>query len=93
MNKITVDMSDWNNTKICELTFVKPNGITVYFPKVIIDGAFAVTPHKEYARTKEGYILRSYPTDLIDEINGTFSFAPFIDNDGVQYREIREVRK
>ena len=92
MNKITIDMSEWNNTNTCELTFIKPNGTTIHFPKVFIDGSFSVTPHKEYARTKEGYMVMSYPTDLIDEINGEFRFIPLIDDDGVQYREIKEVK-
>ena len=93
MNKITIDMSEFNNTSECELIFIKPNGVTIQFPRVYIsDTYYKVTPHTEYCRDKSGIVLHQYETKLIDEISGEFSFTPLIDNDGVQYREIREIK-
>lgn len=93
MNKITIDMSEFNNTSECELIFIKPNGVTIHFPKVYVnDTYYRVEPHKEYCRDKNGFILLQHETKLIDEISGEFNFTPLIDDDGVQYREIREVK-
>ena len=93
MNKITIDMSNFNNTSECELTFIKPNGMIVQFPRVHInDTYYKVEPHKEYCCDRSGFMLHQYETKLIDEISGEFSFTPLIDDDGVQYREIREVK-
>lgn len=93
MNKITIDMSDFKNTNECELTLIKPNGVIIQFPRVYIDNAsYGVEPHKDYCRDRNGFILYQYETELIDEISGKFSFTPLIDDDGVQYREIREVK-
>ena len=93
MNKITIDMSEFNNTGECELTFIKPNGVIVKFPRVYIgDTSYNDKPHKEYCRDKHGVVLHQYETKLIDEISGEFNFIPLIDDDGVQYREIREVK-
>jgi hypothetical protein len=81
MNKITIDMSEFNNTSECEceLTVIKLNGVIIQFPKVYIsDTYYNVKPH----------------TELIDEISGEFNFMPLVDDDGVQYREInREIRE
>jgi hypothetical protein len=92
MNKITIDMSEFNNTSVCELTFIKPNGVTIQFPRVYVDTYYRVEPHKEYCRDKNGFVLLQHETKLIDEISGEFSFVPLVDDDGVQYREIREVK-
>lgn len=74
MNKITIDMSEFNNTSECELIVIKPNGVIIQFPKVYIsDTYYNVKPN----------------TKLIDEISGEFNFMPLIDDDGVQYREIK----
>jgi hypothetical protein len=67
--------------------------VIINFPKVYInDTYYKIKPHKEYCYDKKGFILSQHETKLIDEINGAFSFTPFIDDDGVQYREIREVK-
>jgi hypothetical protein len=93
MNKITIDMSEFNNTSECELTVIKPNGVIIQFPKVYIsDTYYNVKPHKEYCRDRYGFPLLQHETKLIDEISGEFNFIPLIDDDGVQYREIREVK-
>ena len=93
MNKITIDMSEFNNTSECELTVIKPNGVIIQFPKVYIsDTYYNVKPHKEYCRDRNGFVLHQYATELIDEISGEFNFMPLVDDDGVQYREIREVK-
>lgn len=93
MNKITIDISEFNNTGECELTFIKPNGVTIQFPRVYIgDTSYNIKPHKEYCRDKNGFVLLQHETKLIDEISGEFNFIPLIDDDGVQYREIKEVK-
>lgn len=93
MNKITIDMSEFDNTSECELTVIKPNGVIIQFPRVYIgDTCYNIKPHKEYCCDKRGFVLHQYATELIDEISGEFSFTPLIDDDGVQYREIREVK-
>lgn len=93
MNKIIIDMSDFKNTHECELTFIKPNGVTIHFPRVYADDTYyRVEPHKEYCRDKNGVAYYQYETNLIDEISGEFNFIPLIADDGVQYREIKEVK-
>ncbi len=95
MNKITIDMSNFNNTNECEceLTLIKPNGVIIQFSRVYInDTYYRVEPHKEYCRDKSNVVLYQYETKLIDEISGEFHFIPLTDDDGVQYREIREIK-
>lgn len=93
MNKITIDMSEFNNASECELTFIKPNGVIIQFPRVYVgDICYNVNKHKEYCRDQNRAVLCQYETKLIDEINGKFNFIPLVDDDGVQYREIREVK-
>ena len=93
MNKITIDMSDFKNTSECELTLIKPDGVIIHFPKVYIgDTCYNVKPHKECCYDKRGFMLHQYTTNLIDEISGEFNFIPLVDDDGVQYREIKEVK-
>lgn len=93
MNKITVDMSEWNDIHECELIFKMPNGLTIEFPRVYIDELNHTTLHnKNCARDKYGTIVGIYNNESIKDIRGEFSFIPFTDDDGVQYREIREVK-
>jgi hypothetical protein len=95
MNKITVDMSEWNNDIYeCELILKMPNGLTIEFPRVYIDKLNHTTLHnKDCVRDKYGNTVGVvYYNKSIKDIRGEFSFTPLTDDDGVQYREIREVR-
>jgi hypothetical protein len=98
MNKIIVDMSEWNDIHDCELIFKMPNGLTIEFPRVYIDELNHTTLHDidciDCARDKDKYgnIVGVYYNKSIKDIHGKFSFIPLTDDDGVQYREIREVK-
>jgi hypothetical protein len=92
MNRITVDMSEWNDIHECELIFKMPNGLTIEFPRVYIDELNHTTLHnKDCTRDKYGNIVGVYNKSRKD-IRGEFSFIPLTDDDGVQYRKIYEVK-
>jgi hypothetical protein len=92
-NKITIDLSEFNfNDMYCELVYKLPN-VTVQFPRVYINNYERTKEmHTDHIRDVQGSLIKEVSSDLINEISGSYKITPLIDDDGVQYREIREVR-
>lgn len=92
-NKIILDFSQFHYQHECEFEVKLPSGVIIQFPKVYIDKAeYDINHHREYAEDKFGTLLMSANTKLIESISGEFKLIPLIASDGVQYREIREVK-
>lgn len=93
-NKITIDLSELHyNNEYCELEY-KFDNVILQFPRVHIKKLELYNENKENAvRDGLGALIIKTSSDLINSISGNYEFIPLIDEDGVQYRKIIEVKE